>query len=362
MPALRRGHGDVAYRSNPSQAKRLWDWPRLESSAHRLRLARDDGEVGTRGLIRLRLALFPIPERAEGDTKASRKLLLRKTKRAAHHLDLRDALEVRGPLRRQRRVVRIVQRRRVDFLLRHGIQRCPISPFGRKRPRRSVGKHLDEGFRQGGVWLQSWCLFSSRVAWRAVSRATASVVQSYAVARMSVSEIPGLGSRIALRSMRATSGWLRLDFQYLTEKRPILDTAGPGQYGPRGLGAGWGKGPDFLRFRECREHERRRARERGTGVPAGRRCRSLREAPAARRTARPRGRAPITPNRPRVPAGRRRLGDRPRLPALDRARCRRAGRSAARLVPRPRARDLAVGDDRVRTARLRGGRDQRGAG
>src|SRR5712691_7083250 len=145
MPALRRGHGDVAYRSNPSQAKRLWHWPRLESSSHRLRLARDDGEVRTRGLIRLGLALFPIPERAEGDTKASRKLLLRKTKRAAHHLDLRDALEVRGPLRRQRRVVRIVQRRRVDFLLRHGIQRCPISPFGRKRPRRSVGKPLDEG-------------------------------------------------------------------------------------------------------------------------------------------------------------------------------------------------------------------------
>src|SRR2546428_9231322 len=100
MSALRRGHGDVAYRSNPSQAKRLWHWPRLESSSHRLRLARDDGEVGTRGLIRLGLALFPIPERAEGDTKASRKLLLRKTKRAAHHLDLRDALEVHGPLRR----------------------------------------------------------------------------------------------------------------------------------------------------------------------------------------------------------------------------------------------------------------------
>src|SRR3989442_1438179 len=45
--------------------------------------------------------------------------------------------------------------------------------------------------------------------------------------------------------MRATSGRLRLDFQYLTEKRPILDTAGPGQYGPARLRGRLGEKPGF---------------------------------------------------------------------------------------------------------------------
>ena len=94
--------------------------------------------------------------------------------------------------------------------------------------------------------------------------------------------------------------------------------------------------------------------------PVSRRGRSLREAPASRRTARPAQRA--------EPASRswfrfeeRSVGTRPRLPPLHRTGRRRPGRRVHRLGARQVARNLAVGDDRVSLARLCRRRHQRDA-
>ena len=51
-----------------------------------LGIAGDKRQIGSRRLIRLRAALFPIPQRAERDVVAFRKLLLRQVQRPTDDL------------------------------------------------------------------------------------------------------------------------------------------------------------------------------------------------------------------------------------------------------------------------------------
>src|SRR6202040_4102074 len=115
-------------------------------------------------------------------------------------------------------------------------------------------------------------------------------------------------------------------------------------------GGGTGKSPDFLSFASVESMgDATRKNEDEGSRPSDDAALSAR---LKRLGARP------DPNGTCCPAGGF-LGNGARLPALDRVGRGRVRGSGARLVPRPRARDLALGPDRVRAARLRGGRAQR---
>ena len=94
--------------------------------------------------------------------------------------------------------------------------------------------------------------------------------------------------------------------------------------------------------------------------PVRRGGRSLREASASRRTARPEE-ASRQAFRSDSGSRTRSVGIRPRFSALDRTGRGRSGRCVHRLGARSLARNLAVGDDRVSPARLRRRRAQRDA-
>ena len=55
----------------------------FQGAAYAFRVTRDDGEVGTRGLVGFRTALFPIAQRADGNMIAPGKFLLREAQGAA---------------------------------------------------------------------------------------------------------------------------------------------------------------------------------------------------------------------------------------------------------------------------------------
>lgn len=89
-------------------------------------------------------SLLPVPERAEWDLEPFRKLLLRQLQRFPDSLWMRIDPHPGQFLRAQWRVVRIGQRVRLDLLLRHRFQSCPVCTVPiREGASRSVGKHLN---------------------------------------------------------------------------------------------------------------------------------------------------------------------------------------------------------------------------
>jgi hypothetical protein len=77
-----------------SHSSELTNVGQMRRDGYSFRLAGNDPEVGTRGLIGLGGALLPIPERAEGNLKAGGKFLLREAERAPDQLGARRVLHV----------------------------------------------------------------------------------------------------------------------------------------------------------------------------------------------------------------------------------------------------------------------------
>ena len=78
-------------------------------------IARDDGEVGFGRLVRLRTALFPIPQSAERDVVAHGKLLLSQREGAAECLNAWHGTQLPCPRFGEGRVFRSRGRRRLRF-------------------------------------------------------------------------------------------------------------------------------------------------------------------------------------------------------------------------------------------------------
>ncbi len=72
-------------------------WNRLRRSLDTFGIARDDGEVGSGWLVRLRAALFPIPHSAKRDVVARGKLPLGQSEGAAEGLNARNGTQLPYP-------------------------------------------------------------------------------------------------------------------------------------------------------------------------------------------------------------------------------------------------------------------------
>jgi len=72
-------------------------WHRLQCPLDTFGIARDDGEVGFSRLVRLRAALFPIPQSAKRDVVARGKLLLGQREGAAEGPNARNGTQLPCP-------------------------------------------------------------------------------------------------------------------------------------------------------------------------------------------------------------------------------------------------------------------------
>ncbi len=82
-------------------------------------IVRDDGDVGFSRLIRLRAALFPIPQSSERDVVARGKFLLSWREGAAEYLDARNRTQLPRPRIGEQRVFMVAGGGGFDFCRGH---------------------------------------------------------------------------------------------------------------------------------------------------------------------------------------------------------------------------------------------------
>ncbi len=114
--------------------------PLIQQPLNPLRLAGNDLQIGLSWLVRLRAALLPVPESAEGDVVADGEFLLRQCQGAANDFRLRRSLHPLKIAGSQRLRVAVGAGGRLDGRGRHGPKRFAGSsrlvhialPFGLK--------------------------------------------------------------------------------------------------------------------------------------------------------------------------------------------------------------------------------------
>src|SRR5271168_3298895 len=101
-------------------------WRGMKGFAHCGGIAPDHDKVGAGGGVGVFAALFPIPQRAERNTKTLREIFLAQVEGAANNLYLRGPLHALEIFGRERFSVGIVHSGSVALLLGHGVQSAPI--------------------------------------------------------------------------------------------------------------------------------------------------------------------------------------------------------------------------------------------
>src|SRR5262249_27641888 len=113
-----------------SRRLRLQPW-RRQRLTDRFWIARNDGQVGARGLVWLDTALLPITQGANRDLIARREFFLAQPQGTPNDLRPRRALHPFHVLFGERAVVRITQRSGMLLRLGHRIEAAPIVFCGR---------------------------------------------------------------------------------------------------------------------------------------------------------------------------------------------------------------------------------------